>query len=119
MLYCAATASLCALETLAHSGGLPTGMIVIEAQVPDALPMQILRDVDLPVDWNASVAPGATKDPGTEWAAEKSTAILSVPSALVPSERNYLLNPSHPDFERIVFDPPQPFVFDSRLKKAM
>jgi RES domain-containing protein len=116
MLYCAATASLCALEILAHSGGLPTGMIVIEARVPDALPMWILRDIDLPVDWNASVAPDTTKDLGTKWAAEKSTAILSVPSALVPGERNYLLNPAHPDFEKIVFSPPQPFVFDPRLK---
>ena len=37
---------------------------------------------------------------------------------IVPSERNYLLNPAHPDFSRIRFFPPRPFAFDRRLKPA-
>jgi RES domain-containing protein len=43
------------------------------------------------------------------------SAVLSVPSAVVPAERNYLLNPAHPDFERIEMGEPRPFRFDQRL----
>ena len=41
--------------------------------------------------------------------------MLVVPSAVIPAEVNYLLNPSHPDFARIRIDSPEPFVFDRRL----
>jgi RES domain-containing protein len=37
-------------------------------------------------------------------------------SVVVPYERNYLLNPAHPDFPKIRFSAPKPFVFDKRLK---
>jgi RES domain-containing protein len=44
---------------------------------------------------------------------------LSVPSAVIPKERNYILNPAHPDFARIVFASPEPFDFDDRLARAL
>ncbi|MGA3241605.1 MAG: RES domain-containing protein [Bryobacteraceae bacterium] len=59
-----------------------------------------------------------TSDLGTGWVIRAATAVLSVPSVIVPSERNYLLNPAHPDFVRIRFSPPRPFTFDKRLKPA-
>ncbi|MFK7988181.1 MAG: RES family NAD+ phosphorylase [Sandaracinaceae bacterium] len=49
------------------------------------------------------------------WAAGLSSAVLSVPSAVVPEERNYLVNPVHPDFGRIVTAPPVPVTYDPRL----
>jgi RES domain-containing protein len=116
LLYCAATASLCALEILAHSAGLPVEMVVIEAEFPDSLPVETLLDADLPSSWNDPVAPSSTKDIGSRWAVAKSAAILSVPSAVVPRDRNYLVNPLHPDFPKIRFSAPVPFVFDPRLK---
>lgn len=44
------------------------------------------------------------------------TPVLQVPSALIESESNYLLNPAHPDFQRITLGPERPFTFDPRLK---
>ncbi|HZP41975.1 MAG TPA: hypothetical protein VFD84_10765 [Candidatus Binatia bacterium] len=38
-----------------------------------------------------------------------------MPSAVVPEERNYLLNPAHRDFRRIAFGAPRPFSFDPRV----
>jgi RES domain-containing protein len=54
---------------------------------------------------------------GASWAYAGRTAILVVPSALVPQERNYLINPAHPDFERMRIGRPQPFTFDQRMWK--
>ncbi|MEO5924239.1 MAG: RES family NAD+ phosphorylase [Bryobacteraceae bacterium] len=59
---------------------------------------------------------GVTQGLGSRWAAGKVTAVMSVPSAVIPHERNYLLNPAHPDFAKIKFKRPRPFVFVPRLK---
>jgi RES domain-containing protein len=47
------------------------------------------------------------------------TAVLSVPSAVVPAERNYLLNPRHPDFARITLGAPQSLQTDTRLLRNL
>ncbi|MBZ5728366.1 MAG: DUF2384 domain-containing protein [Acidobacteriia bacterium] len=54
---------------------------------------------------------------GRKWAAAARSAVLSVPSAIVPTERIYVLNPKHPDFERVEFLAAVPFRFDPRLKQ--
>jgi len=92
-------------------------MIYIEAELPDTLGIQTVELSVLPSDWSAAVAPASTKEIGGIWVRENKTAVLSVPSAVVTHERNYLLNPAHPDFARIRFGSPMPFVFDPRLKK--
>jgi RES domain-containing protein len=43
------------------------------------------------------------------------TAVLQVPSRVIPVEPNYVLNPVHPDFQRLRIAPPEPFRFDERL----
>lgn len=116
MVYCGATASLCALELLAHSAKLPVDMIVIRAAIPRKLLVATIRETDLPDGWNAPLAIKKTKDRGSDWVKSRATAVLSVPSAVIPNERNYLLNPAHPDFSKIHFYAPKPFIFDKRLK---
>jgi RES domain-containing protein len=118
MLYCGATASLCALEVLAHSAMLPTQMIVVQAIIPNSLSIQTVEESELPPNWSKPIPSGKTQDFGTDWIKSRTTAVLSVPSVIIPSERNYLLNPAHPDFARIRFFPPRPFTFDRRLKPA-
>jgi RES domain-containing protein len=118
MLYCAATASLCALEVLAHSALLPADMIVVQARIPNSLTIQTVEESDLPSSWSSPKVSKKTQDLGTDWIRTGATAVLSVPSVIVPSERNYLLNPAHPDFARIRFFVPRPFAFDRRLKPA-
>jgi RES domain-containing protein len=41
--------------------------------------------------------------------------VLAVPSAIVPRETNYLLNPAHPDFRRLRIGRPEPFSLDPRM----
>lgn len=116
LVYCGATASLCALEVLAHSAKLPADMIVIGARIPKSVSIRTIEETDSPSNWSGPVATKKTKDIGTSWAKSGATAVLSVPSVVVPNERNYLLNPAHPDFSKIRFSAPKPFVFDKRLK---
>jgi RES domain-containing protein len=92
-------------------------MVVIAAEIPDNLPIPAYTENDLPFDWNAAVPPSPTKDLGSVWAKVGSSLAISVPSAVVPDERNYLVNPLHSDFSKIKFSAPKPFVFDPRLKK--
>lgn len=119
MLYCGATASLCALEVLVHSEDIPEDRVVISAVIPDDVPVETVSGVGLPADWNADIHPHSTRNLGTEWAAQNRSVVLSVPSAVVPDERNYLINPRHSDFKKIKFSKPKPFVFDPRLKKQL
>ena len=57
----------------------------------------------------------ASQDLGDWWIESRESAVLEVASVVVPNEHNYLLNPSHPEFAKIVVDPPALFHFDPRL----
>ena len=61
------------------------------------------------------LASEASRRLGDQWLREKSAAVLSVPSVLATAERNYLLNPKHPDFRRLRLGKPERFTFDARL----
>jgi RES domain-containing protein len=52
---------------------------------------------------------------GNSWA-QSGFTVLSVPSVIIPEERNYVINVAHRNFSRIEFLPPKPFLFDPRLK---
>ncbi len=68
----------------------------------------------LPDDWRQLPTPPATRKLGSHWVAETRSAGLSVPSAVVEGEFNYLLNPRHPKFARLEIGEPQRFSFDPR-----
>ncbi|HEX4230463.1 MAG TPA: RES family NAD+ phosphorylase [Bryobacteraceae bacterium] len=70
----------------------------------------------LPAGWNSPNPIAETQEPGLLWARELRSPVLSVPSSLIPAERNFVINPGHADFGQITFLPPVPFHFDPRLK---
>jgi RES domain-containing protein len=61
-------------------------------------------------------APPELQAMGDEWVRSGSSAAIRVPSAVVPAEANYLLNPRHPDFARVRVHRPRPFDIDLRLQ---
>jgi RES domain-containing protein len=79
VVYCGATASLCALEVLAYSAKLPADMIVIGARIPSNVSIRTIEETDLPANWSGPVATKKTKDIGTSWVKSGATAVLSVP----------------------------------------
>jgi RES domain-containing protein len=118
VIYTAESQAPCALEVLVNADGLADDYISIAIEIPDDLSVTSLSVADLPSGWDAYPSIDATRDIGTNWAKGLTTAVLSVPSAVIPRERNYLLNPAHPDFGRIRFSNPEPFYFDDRLGRA-
>jgi RES domain-containing protein len=114
-IYAAASVSLAALETLVHFSVLPRDFVLTEIQVPEAV-AESLDEGDLPAGWDTLSASAVTQEIGRGWAVDLWSAVLSVPSAIVPVERNYVLNQKHPGFGRIKFLPSTPFRFEPRLK---
>jgi RES domain-containing protein len=116
MVYTASTLSLAALEALVHFAidTAPLDYVALTIRVPDDAVERVAAKT-LPADWNAMAAPAACQELGARWAAEGRSLGLSVPSAVVPSENNILLNPLHPDFSKVTLEKQEPFVFDSRL----
>jgi RES domain-containing protein len=109
--------SLAVLEILVHlSASLPDRFVLGAAEIPNDLPVEVLDESRLPANW-ATLDPreqDASKRIGDEWVAQQRSVALSVPSVVI-GERNYVLNPAHPDFQRIGFVDPVPFQLDVRL----
>jgi len=83
------------------------------------LAMTRLKAADLPPDWQAEPVPASTQAMGDAWVAAGKTAILAVPSILIPEETNYVLNPAHPDFSKILISAEEPFDFSPRLARLV
>ncbi len=116
IVYTAATASLAILEMLVHlnsSEQLP-GFSCIAVEFDEALVREYLP-TSSPPDWQNEPAPFSTQRLGSNWCAGRKTAILAVPSVIVPWEKNYLINPLHPDFDRVKIHSPRPLPLDDRL----
>jgi RES domain-containing protein len=104
------------IELLVHlqNTAVLSQYVVIGCRFPRRLVTTVDPDT-LPANWNASPAPAAVRRLGDEWLANGTTPALSVPSAVINAERNYVLNPQHPDFASITIQRPRAFVFDIRL----
>lgn len=100
------------LERLVQRRDL-VGTVVVEAIVPDNLPWTDLLDAP-PIGWRALGSPEAVAA-GEAWLDEGRTALLRVPSAVVPREPNWVVNASHPDSARIQTGTPEPLEWDPRL----
>jgi RES domain-containing protein len=109
--------SLAMLEYLVHldPDDPPDDLVVAIAEVPDGVSRQEVRAADLPEDWRASPAPPALAPIGDQFVDEGRTAILIVPSVLVPAESNWLFNPAHADFRKVKVLPVESLVYDPRL----
>jgi RES domain-containing protein len=116
VVYTASTLALAALEQLVHFDYdlAPEGFVAIALSAPDDA-LAVEERGRLPARWRDYPAPWTLQRLGSEWAQSGASLLLSVPSAVIPSERNFLVNPAHPDFAKIRRMRPQPFAFDGRL----
>jgi RES domain-containing protein len=80
--------------------------------------VQILDLKVLPPYWSESPISDETKTIGDTWLEAKTSAVLQVPSAVIPDEFNFLINPLHPNFKELKTGPARPFSFDQRLLKS-
>jgi RES domain-containing protein len=119
VVYTSSSLSLAALETLAHFDEEegPDALVAIPADMPDDVPITRIKISELASNWRTTPAPESLAEIGTRWTMARHSLVLAVPSAIIPQELNYLLNPLHPQVKRIRVGRPKPFSFDPRLWK--
>lgn len=105
VVYCAPTIALAVLETAAHldDSGLPMNRYLIAINVPEEVweAREASEPKDLEPTWDAIPAGVASVEYGTDWITAGTSALMLVPSVIVPEEQVVLLNPAHPDAAKV------------------
>jgi RES domain-containing protein len=116
IVYTAGSLSLAILEILVHlqQAQILSSYVAFELDFQESL-VQDLDPALLPADWRSSPAPVLSKEIGDTWIRKSSSAILKVPSVIVPSEHNFLINPGHSNFVSVKIGNPMPLDIDPRL----
>lgn len=119
VVYTAESRSLALLEMLVQDDPLRARYVLIPAQIPDSVSMIEVNVAELSDDWRSLSARDALQALGNAWLQKGASCILSVPSAVVPAERNFLVNPVHRDFARIIIGEPEALDTDVRLLRNL
>jgi RES domain-containing protein len=114
MIYTASSLALAVVEALVHLNPdqIPDDLMAFEIDIPDDISTELLSP--LPKNWRKTPAPSACQRAGDTWIRSGRTAILIVPSAVIPNEKNYLLNPKHEDMGKVRVVRRERFAFDGR-----
>lgn len=100
VVYTSAHISLAFLELLVNAdvAQLQETYKIIEIELDEKALIDHIKNKDLPFGWRAGHQTEGLQDLGTTWLRRNSSLVLEVPSAVIPYESNYLINPLHPDF---------------------
>lgn len=116
MVYASDNLSLAVLEIFIHLKFAQALLQYVAIPVDVDKKLIDVYSVDLlPEGWNLDPVPFALRNIGDQWCRSETSPVLAIPSAVVPLEKNYLINPSHPDFGKIQIGDPIPIPIDSRL----
>ena len=115
-VYTSGTPSLATLEILVNvpRSDLLLAYVLFSCHIPEEL-IEAVDPIRLPPDWRDSPIPPGVQAVGDEWLRSGRSVVLQVPSAVVPHENNFILNPAHRHFAKIRIGPSEPFPFDQRL----
>ena len=116
-IYTSQNISLSYLEIVMHldiSEDLPDDRILVHIEIPDDI--KIEEEKKMPKNWNSFPYNSATQKVFSRFCKANKGAVLKVPSAIVPSEYNFIINPLHKDFSKIKVTKTERFVFDNRLQ---
>ena len=116
-VYVSESLALASLEVFVHAETQNLPLVAIRAEIPNPSILEVPRE-KLPANWQDIAAYPQLQALGDRWLREAATPILKVPSAIVPVEFNFILNPVHPDLE-IRIEPPITFQFDRRMWKSL
>ena len=121
VVYASETRALATLEIIAHlkNPAVLEAYSICQLHIPGRLCMKITV-AELPNGWDELVVnPLVAQAFGDEWLESGITPALKVPSAVMPDEFNYLLNPEHDDFADIELGDIEPYPIDERIGVAL
>lgn len=115
VVYLADSRALASLESLVHHPAIPDlDYVRFPVRFKAAL-AESISAVELEKFIRSPVVAPETQAVGDNWLKQSNKPVLKVPSAIIPEEYNYLLNPAHPKFNQIEIGAAEPFAFDPRL----
>jgi RES domain-containing protein len=116
VVYTSSSAALAALELLVRIKKRERlrGYVIFACTFEEGL-VERVPPTSLPAGWRGHPGPAALLSIGDRWVREERSAVLQIPSVIIETESNYLLNPGHADFPRIAIAEPIPFALDVRL----
>ena len=119
LLYTSESRALAFAEVAVHipAGILPKDYYLISIAFPDTAEIQEVSTDSLPSDWRSNPHSDSTQKIGDAFVREGKYLALKVPSAVVPGDYNFLVNPSHKLFSEVKITGTELFEFDSRLFK--
>ncbi len=110
-------------QTLVHlnAGGLPLNRYLVSMTIPDGVWTSARTEApgSLPVGWDADPSGRASIQVGSAWIRAAASALLRVPSLIVPDEYNVLINPLHPASGTIVARKIRKWLYDPRPVKTV
>lgn len=119
LVYTSESRALAYLAVAVHldlSVDLPSDRFLIEIEIPDDLTALEVELYDLPENWDHKPPLTLTQNIGDDFVMQNEAAVLKVPSCIIPQESNFLINPLHPEAQRIQVVKQQPIGFDQRLR---
>jgi len=117
LVHASASLALAAMERFVHLGedGLHIPFVSFRIDIPGTVQGQHCRRA--PAGWRDEPPQEPSMRCGSAWLRRGNTVVRVVPSAIVPSQSNVLLNPLHPDFGKIRIGRVRPFAFDPRMRR--
>ncbi len=116
LLYTSGAASLALLETIVHLSKIPAiDFCLLEIDIPSTSVHEI-NAAQLPEKWQVYPSPAALKKMGDAFIKKEEKLVMKVPSAIIPGEYNYLLNPNHTGFKKVQIIGLKKISLDARLK---
>jgi len=102
LLYFSEHLSLCVLEILVHTNQqlITNDYWYIEVEIPEN-EIKHINPKGLPQNWRVNPPLPFTQDYGTDWLLSHKSLVLKVPSAVLPNENNFLINPNHKQFSQV------------------
>lgn len=117
VVYTAESLALATLEIFVHTESNKIPLVAIRAWLPDDLDIEEVDINNLPKNWQDESTYPILPQIGKKWLQSQTAPVLKVPSAIIPVEFNYLLNPQHPDL-KFSLEPPMTFTFHQRMWKS-
>lgn len=120
-LYTSGTKSLAMLEVLTNTplAILRSDFSIITIEITGGFSTDEYTLQDLPAGWNEYPVPVSIIRMGDRWLAAGKSLLLRVPSAIVPSEYNLIINPAHPDFSKVRITGTEKLVIDKRVEQNL
>ena len=120
VIYTSESKSLCILELLANRNGKMKNQDynILTILIPNKKThFQIIRDLDR--DWKSMKNYNILQNIGSDWYKNKNSLVLKIPTVILDTEFNFVINTKHPEFDKVKILSNEPFVWDTRIHNLL